>query len=74
MKFTSPLMTVLNQKLQSLPTITSPTIVALGAMKQLDPNDGNLFSTGSITGMEIELNIQNSKLKLGIIIELRPVF
>jgi hypothetical protein len=31
--------------------ITSPTIVELGAIKVLAPNCGNLFSTGSITGM-----------------------
>src|SRR6185436_4356150 len=50
-KFTSPLTTVLNQMLQSSPISTSPTIVELGARKQLLPNCGNLFSTGSITGM-----------------------
>src|SRR6185436_471195 len=50
-KFTSPLTTVLNQMLQSSPISTSPTIVELGAKKQLLPNCGNLFSTGSITGM-----------------------
>src|SRR5687767_11573301 len=50
-KLTSPRTTVLNQKLQSSPAITSPTIVALGAIKQLLPNCGCLSSTGSITGM-----------------------
>jgi hypothetical protein len=41
-------MTVLNQALQSSPIITLPTIVALGAKKQLFPNWGCLSSTGSI--------------------------
>src|SRR6186713_3238088 len=54
-KFTSPLTTVLNQILQSSPISTSPTIVELGAKKQLLPNCGNLFSTGSITGIRNSL-------------------
>src|SRR6187551_362942 len=54
-KFTSPLTTVLNQMLQSSPISTSPTTVELGAKKQLLPNCGNLFSTGSITGIRNSL-------------------
>src|SRR6187200_367966 len=54
-KFTSPLTTALNQMLQSSPITTSPTIVELGAKKQLFPNCGYLFSTGSITGIRNSL-------------------
>src|SRR5262245_65323985 len=54
MKFTSPRTTVLNQTLQSSPIVTSPTMVALGAMNTLLPNWGYLSSTGSITGMRHE--------------------
>lgn len=54
-KFTSPRTTALNQILQSSPITTSPTIVELGAKKQLLPNSGNLFSTGSITGIRENL-------------------
>src|SRR5665647_2401200 len=39
--FTSPLITALNQMLQSFPITTSPAIVALGAIKQLFPNCGS---------------------------------
>jgi hypothetical protein len=42
----------LNQALQSSPITTSPTIVALGAIKQLSPNCGYLSFTGSITGIK----------------------
>src|SRR3954465_8663259 len=54
-KFTSPRTTVLNQIEQSFPITTSPTTVAFGAMKQLSPNCGYLFSTGSITGIDMFL-------------------
>lgn len=37
-ELTSPLTTALNQKLQSSPQITSPTMVALGATKVFFPS------------------------------------
>jgi hypothetical protein len=50
--FTSPLKTALNQMLQSSPITTSPTIVALGAIKQSFPKLGRTPFTGKITGIK----------------------
>src|SRR5690606_39044610 len=55
MLFTSPLTTALNQTLHSLPITTSPTIVALGAIKQSSGICGDTPFTGSITGMAMVL-------------------
>src|SRR5690349_1253406 len=57
MLFTSPRMTALNQKLHSLPVTTSPTIVALGAIKQLSPNFGYTPSTGKMSGIKLFFNL-----------------
>jgi hypothetical protein len=43
----------LNHTLQSSPIITSPTMVAFGAMKQLLPKAGDRPFTGKIMGMFI---------------------
>src|ERR1700753_3624690 len=51
MLLTSPLTTALNQTLHLSPIFTSPTTVALGAIKQLFPNCGDFPSTGSMTAM-----------------------
>src|SRR5215203_3167179 len=53
MLFTSPRTTALNHTLHSSPITTSPTIVALGAIKQFSPHLGVLSSTGKISAIRL---------------------
>ena len=61
MLFTSPRMTAENHTLHSFPIVTSPTIVALGAMKQFSPISGDFPFTGRITAIKFILNKGSSE-------------
>jgi hypothetical protein len=66
MLFTSPRITALNQILHSSPIITSPTIVAFGAIKQSLPVTGIIPLTGRIKPIDLffDAEVEDAKTTL----------